>query len=70
MSRTRSSSKNNRDLNDTLNSTLVNGAINKRESFSLFDHSVELIATQLTLLEWVYNTFIFNILDLLSQLYF
>ncbi len=53
LSRTRSGSKNTRDLNDTLNTTLVNGAINKRESFSLFDHTIEMIGTQLTLLEWV-----------------
>ncbi len=54
LSRNRSGSKNNHDLNDTLNSTLVNGgAISKRESFSLFDHTIEMIGTQLTLLEWV-----------------
>lgn len=38
--------------NDELNSTLNLSAINRRDEFSVFDFSVDLIASQLTLVEW------------------
>lgn len=41
--------------NDELNSSLNMSALNRRDEFFVFDYSIELIASQLTLIEWVYR---------------
>jgi hypothetical protein len=39
--------------NDELNSTLSISAVSRRDEFFVFDYSIDLIASQLTLIEWV-----------------